>query len=279
MSRKFSVLGSPIEHSLSPAIHLAAYRVLGEDWQYQKMEVEQDELAELLDTSADSISGFSLTMPLKEEAFRLADSHDGVSLKTGAVNTLVREKNQWIGYNTDVFGITQSLAAAAVSQCKSVVILGSGATAISAITAISQSFPNATVLVYARNRARVTGAIKFARSLGLRAKKIYFLQSKLNSCDLAISTMPSGVLDTRANQLAAMRKFNPRGVLLDVAYAPWPSEIAKLWISKKLLVISGLEMLLWQAIAQIRIFKSGSPTIALENEQGVMQAMRRATQE
>lgn len=279
MSRKFSVLGSPIKHSLSPAIHLAAYKVLGEDWQYQKMEVQQDELAKLLDTSADSFSGFSLTMPLKEEAFKLADSHDEVSLKTGAVNTLVRANNQWVGFNTDVFGITQSLAAAGVTACESAVVLGSGATAISAITAISLSFPNATVFVHSRNKAKATMALRFSRSLGLRAKRVYFLESRLNRCDLAISTLPSGVLDTRAHQMGAMKKFNPRGVLLDVAYAPWPSEIAKLWISKRLLVVSGKEMLLWQAIAQIRIFKFGDPSIALENEQGVMQAMRRATQE
>jgi shikimate dehydrogenase len=279
MSKKFAVLGSPISHSLSPAIHAAAYEAMGETWTYDRFQVESKDLEEFLIKSQDIYSGFSLTMPLKEAAYGIASFADSVSSTTKATNTLVRSGNNWNGFNTDVFGITQSIAATVSGEVKNVLVLGSGATAVSAVTAIAESFPGARISVHARNVVKVSQLLKFAKNLGTRARRVRFVMPRLAGADIVISTLPSGVLNEFASKLSVSRRFRPRGVLLDVAYNPWPSEIAKVWSNSGSVVISGKEMLIWQALAQIRIFKTGDASIPLVNEVHLLQVMRAAAQQ
>jgi shikimate dehydrogenase len=279
MSKKFGVLGSPISHSLSPAIHAAAYAVMQEDWVYERFQVEKEDLLDFLSKSEGSFAGFSLTMPLKERAFEIATVADQISSITKATNTLVWSGGKWQGSNTDVFGISKSLAGNISGSINKVLILGSGATAVSAITAISQSFPSSKVFLHARNLKKVSELLKFSKALGLRARRARFLKSRMLKADVVISTLPSGVLNLVAANFSGLKKFKPRGALLDVAYNPWPSDIAKVWSASGSLVISGKEMLIWQALAQIRIFKSGDVQLPLHNEDRVLEAMRAAAQQ
>lgn len=276
MNRKFAVLGSPISHSKSPDIHQAAYRVLGEEWQYDRFEVVKGGLKRFIENEGSDYAGFSVTMPLKENAFAFADVPDELSKLTGATNTLTKIDNRWFGYNTDVFGIMQAISAkASAPEFKSLVI-GSGATATSALVAISKLNPGSEVRVFARNKASRAEILKFGESLGLKMRRTFgfVLVGALAKSDLVISTLPGGALDAIAKKLEPRTSFRPRGLLLDVAYAPWPSAIASLWQSRGGSVTSGKEMLLWQAVAQIRIFKNQSPTEPLLNEIAVVEAMR-----
>ena len=90
MSRNLAVLGSPISHSKSPKIHLAAYGVLGKDFEYNKVQVEKNHLRQFVETLDESWLGLSVTAPLKPEALRLAKSGDETALLTGSANTLLR---------------------------------------------------------------------------------------------------------------------------------------------------------------------------------------------
>jgi shikimate dehydrogenase len=150
MAKSFAVLGSPIEHSKSPAIHSAAYRFLGLDWVYGRQEIVVDTLRQFLDTSA--LTGASLTMPLKDDAFSLVSSSDPDALAARAVNTIVRGQHGWLGFNTDVFGIKQALRGVVATR---VLILGSGATARNAILALAAEFPTASVSVVGRSADKV----------------------------------------------------------------------------------------------------------------------------
>jgi shikimate dehydrogenase len=251
---------------------------MGEDWSYERFQVEKDDLQAFLAKAHESFYGFSLTMPLKEKAFEVSAVVDEASSLTKATNTLVWQVDKWHGSNTDVFGINQALTSRISGAVSKVLILGSGATAVSAISAISQCYPSARVLLHARNRKKVFSLLKFSKELGLRSKRVFFLKRAFSSADLVISTLPSGVLNRIAGELSVSRNFRPRGVLLDVAYNPWPSEIAEVWSQRGSAVISGKEMLIWQALAQIRIFKSGDALVPLENEDRVLVAMRAAAQ-
>ena len=275
MIPKLSVLGSPISHSKSPAIHSAAYRVLGLDWTYDKIEVRKGGLRSFMEQLDPLWLGLSLTMPLKEEAARFANSLDAAAELTGAVNTLVRTDAGWAGYNTDVFGIVQAVRLAGVETPKTVLILGSGATATSAVTAVKELSPNATVLVHARNAETRGQLVAYAKELGLKAHSVRFLTRAASRANLTIATLPGGALNAVAEKLAK-KNFRPNGAILDVAYDPWPSKIASVWSRADQTIISGLEMLLWQAVAQIRIFKTGDPTLQLPNEVAVVEAMRHA---
>lgn len=279
MTRRFAVLGSPIEHSKSPAIHLAAYRVLGTEWEYGRAEVSEGGLRKFIEELDSDWDGFSVTMPLKEEATKFADIHDEGSSQTSATNTLFKnDDGVWQGFNTDIFGIVQAINEAKIAAPKRVLILGSGATATSAMAAVKSLSPKAEVRVWARNARSRKLLISFGKSLGLKVGAAGSLKRASVAADLTISTLPAGVIDDSLRVLAKSRYWKPRGALLDVAYNPWPSAIASLWSSKNQIVVSGLEMLIWQAVAQIRIFFHGTPTNELPNEIAVVEAMRMATE-
>jgi len=182
MTRNYAVLGSPIAHSKSPLIHNAAYRVLGLDWQYGRHEISKGALRSFVEGLDETWMGLSLTMPLKEEAVRFAAELDYYARLTGAANTLVRTTNEsgetiWQGYNTDVFGIVQAVSQAPAfdgktisAQLKEVLVIGSGATATSAVTAIKALAPEALVWLHARNSKTRAELQAYAEQLGLKTK-------------------------------------------------------------------------------------------------------------
>jgi len=276
MSRHLAVLGSPISHSKSPAIHAAAYRTLQLNWDYTKVEVEQGRLMQFVEALDSDWLGLSITMPLKEEALRIANEQTSLAEKTGVANTLLRTTLGWKAHNTDVFGIEQAITRALDVSPDRVLVIGSGATAVSSVFAVSSAYPNARITVAARNS-------KSADALRIRAKNsdvkiklasLSKLRSLLNRSDLVISTLPANSLDDLARKLSRSPFAKPRGALLDVAYDPWPSTLANYFFKNKREVISGVEMLIWQAIAQIRLFNHNDPDVELPNERAVELSMR-----
>lgn len=275
MSRHLAVLGSPIQHSKSPAIHNAAYRTLQLNWDYSRVELSSNHLLQFIENLDGDWLGLSLTMPLKEEACRLANERTELVEATGVANTLLRTTTGWRAYNTDVFGIQRALSTVSTDEVHRVCIIGSGATATSAVFAVAQSFPTASIKVIARNliAAKKLKARALQSGIKLSISPISKLRSRTSKGDLTISTVPTGALDSVMPALKGWR-FKPKGVLLDVAYDPWPSPLANIWLSKGARAINGVEMLLWQAIAQIRIFDHADMATELPNERAVELAMR-----
>ena len=279
MNKRFAVLGSPIAHSKSPAIHLAAYRVLGLDWEYGRAEVQKGLMRTFIAGLDGVWNGFSVTMPLKEEASRFAEELDDYAKLTGATNTLyLDEFGKWHGFNTDVFGIVQAVTEARIGLVKHALIIGSGATATSAMVAISVLNPTAHVEVLARNKVSRKALIALGKQLGLKTGRAGGLRAASRVSNLTISTLPSGALDKQAARLIRAWTWKPKGALLDVSYNPWPSKLAEAWSAKGKRTISGLEMLIWQAVAQIRIFNTGSAEKELPNEVAVVSAMHIAVE-
>ena len=258
VNARLAVLGSPIEHSKSPAIHAAAYEHLGLDWDYARYDIEQGALAGFLALRDDSWRGFSVTMPLKTDALDAATVISPAAQASGVANTLLNLGDGWGGFNTDIFGLKMALGAAELTDINSISVIGAGSTAASAVIALQESFPSAKITLRARDRNK---AAELSSRLGISAeiKEIHCE----NQFDLTISTLPSGIFSPKTGQ---------RGVLLDVAYNPWPSK-ASLSYERS---ISGLEMLLWQALAQVRIFVSGDENAALADEPSLLAAMRAA---
>src|SRR5215471_11409455 len=129
-----AVLGSPIAHSLSPALHRAAYAALGlDDWSYEAIECDEAALPSLIAGLDAQWAGLSLTMPLKRTVLELLDHVDPVASATGGANTVVFRGDGRCGYNTDVRGILDALAEAGVPAGGDVTIVGAGATACSAL--------------------------------------------------------------------------------------------------------------------------------------------------
>ncbi|MFS0852076.1 shikimate dehydrogenase family protein [Microbacterium sp. 179-I 3D4 NHS] len=271
VTSRLAVWGDPIAHSKSPALHAAAYAVLGLDWEYGRRRVAAAEFSAHLDALDDSWRGLSLTMPLKEEAFRAATTRDAHAELTGAVNTLLLGARR-AGFNTDVGGIVDALGERGVHGIGAVRILGAGATAASALVAAVELGADRAE-IRARNPERATSLRAIAGRLGVACRVTDFTEAA-NAVDLTIATLPSGTVlpDDIADRLAARG-----GVLFDAAYAPWPSALASSWGDRT--VVSGLGMLLHQAVRQIRIFANGDPAAPLPDEAAVVAAMRRALDE
>ncbi len=262
------MLGSPIAHSKSPALHRAAYAVLGLDWQYEAIDVVGPHLAQFVDAMGPEWRGLSLTMPLKRDVLPLLDSSDDVVALTGAANTVLVADGLH-GFNTDVAGIVAALQGR-VAHTDSVLILGGGATAGSALVAAAQlGFAEAHVQL--RDVGKAHDLRRIGESLAVQVH-VSELGSSGGTPDLVVSTLP-GHADVR---LTFSRQIRESSVLFDVAYDPWPSALAAQWIEAGSTVVPGIEMLASQALVQVRIFVSGDPQTPLANEPAVWSAMRSA---
>lgn len=270
--RRLAVLGSPIAHSRSPALHRAAYDLLGLDWEYTAIEMDGARLAEFLDSRDDSWRGLSLTMPLKQDVLPLLDEVDELATLTSAANTVLLTDGVRRGFNTDVGGIVRALGDAGCERVGHGVLVGGGATAASALAAMAE-LGAASVHVLLRRPEAGASIVDLGARLGLRVDvhPIAALAT-LDDADLVVSTLPGGA-DPGVVASAALRR---RATLFDVAYAPWPTRLVSQWLEKDGSVVHGLEMLLHQAVLQVRIFTSGDPFQALPDEDAVLDVMRRS---
>lgn len=252
MNKHFAVVGSPIAQSLSPALHRAAFDFLDVDADYQRFEVASG-LLEFLDNLVPALDGVSVTMPLKEEALRLANEVDSVARVTGACNTLVRNEGGWAAYNTDVIGLRFALGESLTGR---VLILGSGATSRSAFEACNQA--EVRVETWARDSDKLSPA----------QASLYnpVAQREISDYDLVISTIPMSALD----QILTANPSAPK-LLFSASYGSSSERLENLTAQGR--IIDGKEMLLWQAVAQQAIFNGASVLEFLANE-GLVQAMR-----
>jgi shikimate dehydrogenase len=266
------VLGSPVAHSLSPVLHGAAYAALGLDgWRYDAHECDEAGLAGFVAGLDERWAGLSLTMPLKRVALEVADEVSPLAAAAGAANTLVRSGGRWRAENTDVAGIVAALQHAGVAAGAGTgvygraVVLGAGGTAQAALAALRElGIADVTVLVRSTGRA---GELRDAATrLGVRPAVRDALAdpsrvaAAITGADVVISTLPAGAADALAGP-------GPGSVVLDVVYAPWPTPFAEAAAVSGARVVSGLEMLLYQAVDQVELM-TGRP--------GPVEAMREA---
>ncbi|GAA4147320.1 shikimate dehydrogenase [Leifsonia shinshuensis] len=269
-ARRLAVLGSPIGHSQSPALHRAAYDALGLDWSYEALDVSEAGLSAFIDGLGEEWRGLSLTMPLKKSVIPLLTDADRVAEQTGVANTVLLDGDDIRGFNTDVAGIVRALAAAGLESARYVHILGGGATAASALVAAAELGAE-RVDVHVRDLEKSVWLEPLAHQLGLMIRIRSFAQAdrSLDVPEVVISTLPGGAT-TAAIYTDSTRRT---AVLLDVAYDPWPSALARSWQAVGGHVVSGLAMLAHQALLQVRIFVSGDVLQPLPDEEGVLEAM------
>lgn len=265
---RLAVLGSPIAHSKSPDLHRAAYRVLGLPWTYERHEVREGGLAAFLAGLDSHWRGLSITMPLKPEAMRLSAEVADTAAETGAVNTLLlRASTGPIGLNTDVYGVLQALRERDIDSIDHLLVLGAGATARSVVSA-ARRLGATNVTAAARRPEAAESLAAYARGLGMQASTADVAERLVGGADLVVNTIPGGAAGAIAFDPALTRR-----PLLEVAYDPWPSPLVDRWAG---LVVSGLDMLLHQALAQVRAFRTGDPHEPLPDEAAVLAAMREA---
>ncbi|MDT5315419.1 MAG: shikimate dehydrogenase [Mycobacterium sp.] len=283
MTRKAAVLGSPIAHSRSPQLHLAAYRALGlVDWTYERIECTGDELPSLVGGFGPEWVGLSVTMPGKFAALRFADERTFRAEQIGSANTLVRTSSGWRADNTDIDGVTGALGAVFGGQERSdrgigiggqersdrgrniggqersdsgmnigtAAVLGSGGTAPAAVAGLAELGVQ-EISIVARNRDKASALLELGTRLGVETRWVE-LGTPLTDVGVVVNTIPADVAARYADTVTTA------SVLLDAIYDPWPTPLAEAFAAGGGRVISGLQMLLNQAFAQVEQF-TGQP--------------------
>ncbi len=251
--RRAGVLGKPILHSLSPVIHNAGYAAAGlTDWRYTAHECAEAELPDFVAGLGPEWAGLSLTMPLKAAALGVADVASPLAEALGAANTLVRDSERsWRAENTDAPGMVDALRLV-VGTVEQVVVLGAGGTARAALAA-ARDLGAGSVTVYARRPEAFLELAAVAEALGVRmtgADWACIGESGHGDADVVVSTVPKGVADSLAGSI----QWRPGTVFFDALYDPWPTPLAAAAASAGCRVVSGLDLLLAQAVRQFELF-------------------------
>lgn len=254
--RRAAVLGAPIAHSLSPALHLAAYAELGLDgWRYDRFEVDEDGLARFLDGLGPEWAGLSLTMPLKRAVLPLLDEISPAADAVRAVNTLIFDRDgRRTGDNTDIPGMTAALAERGVRRVDHATVLGAGATASSALAALSR-ICTGEITVCVRSEARAAEMRRWGERLRVPLRTADWADApEALTAPLVVATTPAGATDALVHAVPGAA-----GTLFDVLYEPWPTPLAAAWAGRGGAVVGGLDLLVHQAVLQVEQMTGASP--------------------
>ena len=244
------VIKDKVSHSLSPAMHDAAYKALGIDSEYtflaRQIKPEELEKAMQNELRASDICAFAVTIPHKETIIKYLDETDETAKEIGAVNTVINKNVILIGYNTDWKGAINSLLKHTSLKNKKVAILGSGGTA----RAIDYGFikENCEVALYSRNKIT---AQNISEKYGC---KIYPWENRdeATEADIIINTTPIGREDNTSP--ISIGSITEKHVIFDVNYKKGGTQLLNLAKQKNAIVIDGLEMLLQQGILQFELY-------------------------
>lgn len=229
---KAAVLGSPIEHSLSPLLHTAGYRALGLDWSYEKQECTAEQLPALISRE---YAGYSVTMPCKFAALEFADTATSRAKDIGSANTLVRTDDGWLADNTDCLGVLGALDELGIDSPTSAVVLGAGGTARAVLWALRESGVTDITVMNRSDRTAELAELVDAHWLPL---------GPIPKADVVISTLPG----------SAAGDLEISSPLFDVSYSPWPPPLIAQAQGKGIPCVAGHVMLAHQAYAQFELF-------------------------
>ena len=259
-----AVIGSPIEHSLSPVIHRAAWAQLGIDgWEYHRLEQDTDSLPGFIAGLGADCAGLSVTMPCKQAVMPLLDVIDPLASAVGAVNTVVPSSGVLAGFNTDVTGIASAVrracSMAGCSAPSSALVLGARATASSALAALGELGMTSST-VAARRFGGPGSVVAAASRLGVTIEQVLWSDTEAvdraaSSADLVISTLPASAADPLAERL----HVREGQILLDVVYSPRDTALRRAFESAGGVVAEGTDMLVFQAGAQVQLMTGRSP--------------------
>ncbi len=264
------VLGDPVRHSLSPAMHNAAIAELGLDWAYLALPVAAADLAVVLHAlAAIDCRGLNVTLPHKQAAAALAQELTPLARRLGAVNTLVRrEGGGWLGTNTDVEGFLAPLRPLAAREA---LVLGCGGSARAVVAGLVDLGLDC-IRVAGRDAARLEPFIRSCADWAPGLVPLAWgadstgpadpLGAALVSADLVVNTTPVGMAAAgdpaaadrsplRPDQIAAL---SPATTVYDLIYTPRPTALLRLAGQRGCRTIDGLEMLVQQGAASLRLW-------------------------
>lgn len=257
-----AVIGSPVQHSLSPVIHNAAFSARGDDWVYAAFEVAPADAVAAIDAMRVlGIAGLSVTMPHKELVMSALDELHHRAVLVRAVNTVARESDgRLVGYNTDGDGCVDALVRAG-ADLSNVAVVGAGATARSVIASLAGV--GACVRVANRTTARLEEAVLIGNTVRPGSTKAVDI-ARVTECSTIVNTTPQGMTgvapDAKPFDTASLAA---RHTVLDAVYHPLETRLLSEARASGCTIVDGLDMLCAQAARQQEVWLGRRPDVAL----------------
>ncbi|KAF0221403.1 MAG: shikimate [Geobacteraceae bacterium] len=259
-TRLCAVIGNPVAHSLSPALHNAAFDELGLDFVYLAFHVEDVKSALAGMRALSNFRGMSVTIPHKIEAMKHVDEVAEVDRSIGSINTIINENGRLIGLGTDGPGALKALVdAGAELDGKSVLMLGSGGAARAIAFTLARNARLAKLSMLDINEGMLQGLtadLKTGTAARIEAEVLTdgSLARAMGHADVVINCTPIGMHPNEDASLVPAALFRPGQVVFDIVYTPLETRLLADARSHGLRVISGVEMFINQAVLQFRHF-------------------------
>ena len=255
MGKSFAVIGDPIDHSLSPNIHSAAFRELNLDSSYIGYRIPKGELEGGIEgLKKIKIDGFNITIPHKIEMMKYLDRMDESCSIIGAVNTVVNNDGVLKGYNTDMDGFLEPLKKRNISiQNSKVLLIGAGGAARAIVAGITKEKAK-SIDIANRTIENANNLSEFAKKIGLHAnvKKIEDIDTSIENYDIIINATSIGLKNETSP--ISFEGVNEKTTVYDIVYTPMNTDFIKKAKEKNAVIIYGYEMLLGQAVRAFEIW-------------------------
>jgi shikimate dehydrogenase len=259
-TRVYALIGNPVSHSMSPAIHNAAFMELGQDSIYVAFQVEDVKSAMAGMRALDNFRGMSVTIPHKIEVMQYVDEIPDVDRYIGSINTVVKEEGKLIGFNTDGPGALKAIVDAGVELAgKNVLMLGAGGAARAIAFTLAQKGNIGKLVLLDINEeflSQLTGDLRSGTNAVIKDGELNpaVVAEHMASADLIINCTPVGMHPNEDASLVDEDLFRPGQVVFDVVYNPLETKMLRQAKGKGLKVIQGVEMFINQAILQLERF-------------------------
>ena len=262
------IIGYPLSHTLSPSMHNFIYQKLGIDVEYKKWEISPNNLKSHIEKiNNENFIGANITVPYKEKIVSLLDEIRNEAKFTGAVNTIVKNNNKLIGYNTDVYGIEQTLDIKLKNDViNNAVIFGAGGAAKAALFVLLQRGLNNLTIV---NRTK-SNALKMISKFNnvnydqtiITLNEKSQIKSACLSADLIINTTILGMKGSGYEDISPIDStfIDSNSVIFDMVYNPTKTQLVKIALERNANIIEGLNMLVYQAIKSIELWTGIRPS-------------------
>jgi shikimate dehydrogenase len=261
--KTYCIIGDPIDHSLSPAIHNAAFTTLGLNCSYIAFRVQEGQLKNSMDSlRAINIGGFNVTMPHKVTVLNYVDRSDKIAEMVGAANTVNNEGGKFHAYNTDVVGFIEPLRQRKIDlNGFEVLILGAGGAARAVAVALSQEKGVSKINIFNRDIDRSGSLANIINKSGIEIGIISQndVQQIAFRSNLIINTTPLGMKNEQS--LIKPSSISKESIVYDIVYKPIETKLLENAKTAGAQVIYGYEMLLEQAIASFKIWFKIDPPI------------------
>lgn len=254
--KTYCIIGDPVDHSLSPAMHNAVFKTLNLNCTYIAFRVKEDELEAAIQSLRDTkIAGFNVTMPHKIAAMKFLDELDETCHKINAVNTVNSEDGRLKGYNTDMDGFIQPLKRRKISLAgKTILLMGAGGAARAVLTALATEQVGRLIIAN-RNIARARDVAEHAKKMNLDCELISLDDAPKFSgkTDLIVNATPMGM--AREPSIIKPEDIRRDSIVYDLVYRPMETGLIQSAQKAGATVVYGYEMLVEQGAKSFEIWK------------------------